>query len=220
MRLNALGLIALGLTALPTVSKADFYIGTQLMNSGPIVTQATGASGASFSGSIGNAGIFVISASDPGSAFTATALSVPTSGSPPFFAEIYVTETGLTAPLGTPSFASTFTANVVQPGGTASEQTLISDTNAIYGGTPISTSGTFLAPSSETDVGTGSTGPGAFSETITFTFADPSPSGNRTNLDVVAAVIPEAASVPEPATASLLGLGLAAIGCLRRRRSR
>src|SRR5260370_10916565 len=52
---------------------------------------------------------------------------------------VSITAQGLTAPLGVSDFTSTFTENALTAGWSVTEQTLISPTNALFTGNPLST---------------------------------------------------------------------------------
>jgi hypothetical protein len=126
---------------------------------------------------------------------------------------IYVTESGLSSPTGFNTFQSDFSANYLSPGWTVSEATYISQANALWVGTPLA-SANFLAggyvPSENL---TPSLAP-HYSETEVFTVNAVQSAQLENTSDTIQ--IKEVA--PEPATLSLMGMGLLGLLGLRKKR--
>jgi len=131
---------------------------------------------------------------------------------------MFVTEQGLTSPLGINSFLSSFTFNLFNGGaGIASvtENTFISATNALYAGTLLSSATDSTGGLSSTSATAASpllTGP--FSETIEYIIHA---SGVGSTNDTVNLSSPSV-SVPEPASLLALATGLGILSLLMRAR--
>ena len=128
---------------------------------------------------------------------------------------VSVTLSGVTAPLTSSNYLSSFTSNSLPAGWTVKELTYYSPTNSIFD--PLHPNGTLLASTLFTHIGTSTsvnsalvgTGPYSLTEVYMITSTGSGTSNNTINLT----------AVPEPSTVVLFGMGLLGIGLVRKRLS-
>ena len=180
-------------------------------NGGPIVTATTDPTNASIAGYnlvgspwslntvSGNLGF------DP-DILNGTAFNVDSTGAGVL--DLYITAQGLTKPV--PGFISGFTQNLLSAGWTVTETTYVSNTNALWGGTPLATQ-TFAQIASGAVSTTLPTG-GTYSVTEQFHLVANGIGNAQSTIDVMA--------VPEPSAWALMLTGFFGMGALVRGRRR
>jgi hypothetical protein len=176
------------------------------VNGGAITQEATGATNASFSGSYGVFGINSLSgqALPLPDILNSSAIDSTSTGAGTL--NVFVTETGLTAPLGSNvTFNSGFTANEVPSGWTVTEQTYLinsSDVNVPLG------SYLFSADGAQVQFDNAATGAGPYSVVEEYTVNATGAGSSSGTIDVSA--------VPEPATWAMFLVGFGAMGFMMR----
>jgi hypothetical protein len=120
---------------------------------------------------------------------------------------VFVTETGITAPIGTPFFNSGFTLNNLTAGWTVQEQTFLSSGNGLFTGTALG-SQMFSAIGAVAQSDSGATGAGPYSITAEYTIIANSIGNSNATIDISA--------VPEPATWGMMLIGFGAVGFMMR----
>jgi len=187
-------------------------------NGGAITTVASGTGSASFDGPFGT--FSLIHATGEGqSVLTPPDIlfsdSIQTATSSGGGLQVFITDQGLTSPLGTVPFTSSFTANVLPSGWTMTESTLISLTNGVYVGAPLG-SANFSAIGTNVQTENGVTGSGPYSVTEVFTVLAVGAGDDNLTIDLSATPV----STAEPNTLMLIGTGLLGIAYRRKRRVR
>jgi hypothetical protein len=124
--------------------------------------------------------------------------------------KIWITETGYTSPIGSGQFRSGLTSNLLQDGVASVELiTYIDPANGLYGGTILSdVLFTSISSSSFTTNSPALSGPYSLTEEYIITATGAGSSQDTISLSYV----------PEPASILLIGLGLAGLGVVRRKR--
>jgi hypothetical protein len=208
MRLLQIAAVAAGLTVSAGVATATtLSVGMQEagFNGGTITTAGS-------TSSYGNFDPVTVSASlgaSPGSLFSN---SIDTSALGVGTLNVYVTEQGITSPVGQVNFFSAFTANVVPVGWTVVESTYLDSANGLYTVSPADLLSTVTFTSAgttdESNYNLTATGPYSVTELFTITATTEFSANNTIDLT---------STVPEPGTLAILGAGLAGIGFIRRR---
>ena len=210
----ALGVVAVGVTPAHAtlISLGLQEAGT---NGGAITTVANdgGMGGVAYSGSYGTFAFNLITAAGAPaqSSGTLDTTSIQTSSDGGGAINIFVTESGLTSPMGASNWLSSFTSNTFT--GTVNsvvERTFISTSNALYGGTQLA-SATFTGINTSTAT-TAMTLAGTYSETVEYSISVGA--GNASVNDTINLV---PSPIPEPMTLSLMAGGLLALGAVRKR---
>ena len=185
------------------------------VNGGAITQEATGSGTASFTGLYGN---FVAEVSGTGTPpstepdLTSNSLSVNFLGFTGATLTIYVTETGITSPIGLTDLLSSFNLTLLAgPATSVVETTEYSNSNALYSGTPFATQ-TFTATGSAS-ASTKVTTSAPFSETEVYVIKTTG-FGAEAGGDISIAKGTITSPIPESATLSLLGTGLLGLGLL------
>ena len=124
--------------------------------------------------------------------------------------KIWITETGYTSPTGSGQFRSGLTSNLLEGGVTSVEMiTYIDPANGLYGGTILSDV-VFTSFSSSSFTTNSPALPGPYSLTHEYIITA---TGSGSSQDTMSL-----SYVPEPASILLMGLGLAGLGVVRRKR--
>lgn len=183
---------------------------------GPIATVASATGQTSFTGSFGSFSSVTVAGHGQG-VLTAPDLlfadTIDTATASGGTLMVWVTDQGLSAPLGTLPFTSSFTANVVPAGWTITESTFVSSTNALFGGTPLSAA-TFSAIGTGIQTAMAVTGPGPYSVTEEFIISASGAGDANNTIDLSATSV----SATEPSPLIGLAVGLVGVGFLLRRR--
>jgi hypothetical protein len=214
---TAVTLATIGL-ALSTPASAAVFIGFQspTVNGGAITTEATGPTNATVTASYGVFSTNSIIGQDPPVPDILDSLAVDqinTAGSGTL--NIYVTDTGLTGPLGSNlSFNSGLTVNELPSGWTLQERTFLDSNDGTYTtATPLANF-TFSSIGTNVQLDNDSTGAGPYSVTEEYTI-DAVGAGNASGtIDLSSAV----SGVPEPAVWAMVLTGFFGVGYMMRGR--
>jgi hypothetical protein len=200
------------LAALAAPAQAVVSIGLQQVgvNGGVTTTVASGPTFASFSGSYGTFELNLVTGADgvAPALLGSTSLNINFTGSGGQL-DVYVTRDSIAGPVPS-AFESAFTANTLPLGWVVTEYTYVSDVNALYAGSLLS-SKSFLAigTDEQTSLYAGG-GAGPYSVTTRYSLNAPSTGSALSTINV--------SVVPEPQGYALALASLAVIGFVGRRR--
>lgn len=199
----ALGAVAFG--AMGSAHATTLSIGASLDGSA-ITTEASGLGPSQLASfSIGSYNVNTASGVDtnPSQAeLDSNAIDATTNGSSAVL-HVFVTEQGLTGLSAAQAFLSSFTSNSLASGWTVTESTFYSDSNALFGGTLLSSTPFSLAGTSSATAVASLTSP--FSITEEFTVASNMTAGQAN--DTI-----DMAALPEASTLAIMVVGFAGLG--------
>ena len=210
--------ITLATIVASSAANATVYIGYSY-NSGATVNAGSGPLSAAVAGSIGVFSLNIESGVKglyPDLLTSSSTDQISSSGAGTL--DIYVTLTGLTAPLGSPAtFKSGFTQQFLSAGWTVTESTYLDSLNGIYALTSALGTTTFVGPlltaQAVTQYASAFTGTGPYSVTEKYSITARNAGQSNATIDLMSAV-------PEPATWAIMLLGFGGIGFMMRRQLR
>jgi hypothetical protein len=207
----AIGVAAAGIMAASTAS-ATVFIGLQEAGvaGGAITTVATDPTDANFTGSYGTFTHVDVNGDQgvsPVLLFSNASSKVTTSTAGTLL--IWVTETGLTAPTGVPTFTSGFTENLLTTGWSVTQETGVDPNNGLFNGFTLGSAG-FTAIGTSTHTGPFNVGAGPYSVTELFIVTANGAGQSQSTIQLSA--------VPEPASWAMMLVGFGLVGAVMRRR--
>jgi hypothetical protein len=133
---------------------------------------------------------------------------------------VYMTEQGLTSPQGAHPLVSRFDITLMSGAiSPISVRTLVSASNELYTGSVLAPTTTFSKVGSGSSTNTTPDLSGPFSETVVYEIVANGEGGANVAIDISTILSSAPPSVPEPPSLVLLGVGLAGLGLLFRRRT-
>lgn len=212
MRSLLLATAALGLSGALAAAHADLISIGLSQDGGAISTVASGAGNAFFSGTFGAFAVNNISGTgtppNPEPNLLTNSINV-TTASAGHTLNVFITEQGLSSPIGINAFLSTFTSNAfIGKVASVGETTLLDIGNGLYGGTLLD-SQTFTTIGIATSLDATPNLAAPYSETAEFVVTSAGSGSVNDTINITKA--------PEPATFAILGVGLVGLGFIRRR---
>jgi len=214
MKLLTAALVLAGAVVLTSVARADTVsIGLKEagFNGGAVFFETSGSGSASFSGSYGT---FILNSvigvgTPPLGEPSLDSSSIDVSSSASGTLSVYVTESGITSVTGVNNFLSGFTMNLLSAGWTVTESTYVDLGNGVFAITSPLGSQVFTAIGSASSINATPSLGSPFSETEVFTITATGTGSSDGTITM--------SRVPEPATLSLLGMGLLSLLGLRKK---
>jgi hypothetical protein len=117
--------------------------------------------------------------------------------------QVYVSESGITTPTGLQNFLSAFTENALTAGFTVQEQTFLDAADGVYALTTGLGNTMFTAIGTDTQLNAANAGTGPYSLTAVYTITSTGSGSANSTINV---------AVPEPASLTLFGTALVALG--------
>lgn len=214
--------LALSLGTAQVRAAPNLFIGLQeaSVSGGALTDVASGVGIAGYGGSYGSFSFNSLSAmgypyTQAPLALGSTALDASFSGGTNILT-VWISQIGLTSPLGSSAWTSGFTQNLLTAGWTVEETTYLDAGNVKYGtGTFLGTN-TFSAIGSDSDIMVADAGSGPFSLTHRYVITAVGAGFANSTINTLVSAVPE----PETYALLLAGLGLMGFVARRRRASR
>ncbi len=212
--LGATMVVGMTVAAAPQAHAVLVSIGLQEsgVNGGAITTETTGAGNASISGVSygtftlnnvsGTGAPFLVSPDFDTNSLNAVASSAGT-------LNVFITESGITSPVGGTQLLSSFTENSITSGWTVTESTWLDNANGTFTKVTALGNGTFSVIGTNQVVTAASLG-SDYSITVEYSIVSNGAGSDNSTVDIQ--------NVPEPMSVGLLGLGLLGLGLLRRKK--